>query len=600
MIKIIKTIIKKNIDHLFIIIKCIKLFWNSSKKYFIALSVSNVLSGAIMPMHLLLWNNFLNSVVDINIKKAILWLSIDGVLITVNDLLSHINGYFRTMQINYTNIYISNILLDKLGQFELENYDNTDTYNQISRVSKETLNRTSDIAYNITNIIRNLVLLAGIVGILFYYNYIIVIGVILSYFPIFITEIKVSRKLYNIYKERIECIRLIECLKNLLIKYENIKEIKIFKANKYIKKNIMETYDIHIKQDKKVRAVNLKVQTKAKIFQYIITYSAKILIVIDFLLKRVNIGSVNMYIDSIDSFQQTIGDIINAVTTLYDNNLYLEELFYFINEEPIKLNEGNLIFNGEFKEICFKNVYFKYPRGNKYVLKNINMRFEANKSYMIVGINGAGKTTIAKLISYLYNPTKGKILIDGIDINMYTPDSYRDYVSAIFQDFIKYPIDIESNIKIGDYRISNDERMKDAINKVGLSDFICSLENKYKTKLQNEWKDGIELSLGQWQRIAIARADFANRPILIMDEPTASLDARAESDLFSSIKNIIKNRMCILISHRMSAAKDVDYIYVIKDCQIIEEGSFASLIEKKGEFKKMFDIQAKKFISEQE
>lgn len=527
-------------------------------------------------------------------------LSIDGLLIVMNNMLVNINSYFRTMQINYANIYISNILLDKISEFELENYDDVHTYNQISMISKETLNRTSNIAYSITDIIKNIVWLMGVVGILFQYNCMIVIGVVFSFLPIFITEIKASQKVYNIYKTRIENIRLIECFKNLLLKYENIKEIKIFKADRYIKNSILETYAMHIKQDKKIRTVNLKAKVKANIIQYIITYSVKIFIIIEFLLKRANVGLVNMYINSIDSFQQSIEDIINSLTGLYDNNLYLQELFRFMNVEPVRLNKGNDIFDGNFKEIRFENVYFKYPRGEKYVLENINMKFEANKSYMIVGINGAGKTTIAKLISYLYEPTMGQIFIDDKDIKMYAPDSYRKYISAIFQDFIKYPIDIETNIRIGDISISDSERMRDAAFKVGLNDFIDGLEDKYKTKLQNEWENGIELSLGQWQRIAVARADFANRPILIMDEPTASLDAKAESDLFSRIKNIAQNRMCILISHRMAAAKDVDYIYVIKDCQIIEEGSFASLIDKRGEFKKMFDIQAKKFVSEQE
>lgn len=214
---------------------------------------------------------------------------------------------------------------------------------------------------------------------------------------------------------------------------------------------------------------------------------------------------------------------------------------------------------------------------------------------MIVGINGAGKTTIIKLLSYLYAPTKGEITIDDKNIKLFDPDLYREQLSVVFQDFIRYPIDIETNIKIGDYQIVDDERMEMAAKNVGLDNFVNRLPQKYKTKLQSEWTDGVEMSLGQWQRLAIARADFANKPIIIMDEPTASLDAHAENKLFDDIKRITTEKTLILISHRMMAAKDVDYIYVLKDNQIVEEGSFKTLYELNGEFKKMYDIQAEKY-----
>lgn len=578
-----------------IICKSLCLLWRSSKKCLLTVVFVNILAGLVMPINMILWRNFLNSVVDSKIKQVVVWLSLYGVLVVINTLLLHLCSYLKTMQIDYVNIYISDILLNKINELNLMDFDDVDTYNQISIVSGESVGRTSRIADNIMNIIKNLVTMLGTMGILISYNLSLVFVIIVSFLPLFLININISQKLYDIFDERIERIRFIECLKNILIKYENIKEIKILKSNRYLKKIIMDIYNTHLKQDKKIRLLNLIKQTKANIIQCFISYGIKIYIIIDFMQKGVDVGSINMYINSIDAVQQSIGEVLDTFAALYDDNLYLKTLFEFINRIPNKLSHGKIRFDGNFKEICFKNVYFKYPKSNEYILKGVNMLFEEKKSYMIVGINGAGKTTIIKLLSYLYAPTKGEITIDDKDIKLFDPDLYREQLSVVFQDFIRYPIDIETNIKMGDYKIADDERMKMAAKNIGIDDFINGLPQKYKTKLQSEWTDGVELSLGQWQRLAIARADFADKPIIIMDEPTASLDAHAENKLFNDIKRITREKTLILISHRMMAAKDVDYIYVLKDNQIIEEGSFRTLYELNGEFKKMYEIQAEKY-----
>lgn len=359
-----------------IICKSMCLLWRSSKKCLLAVVFVNILAGSVMPVNMILWKNFLNSVVDSEIKQVVVWLSLYGVLVVINTLLLHLCSYLKTMQIDYVNIYISNILLNKINELNLRDFDDAETYNQISMVSGESIGRTSRIADNIMNIIKNLVTIVGTMGILISYNLSIIIVIIISFFPLFLININISQKLYDIYDERIERIRFIECLKNILIKYENIKEIKVIKADKFLKKIIMDIYDLHLKQDKKIRLSNLMKQTKANVIQFFISYGIKIYIIIDFMLKKVDVGSINMYINSIDTVQQSIGEVLDTLAALYDDNLYLKTLFEFINKVPNKLSHGKIRFDGEFKKICFKNVYFKYPRGNEYILKGVNMLFE--------------------------------------------------------------------------------------------------------------------------------------------------------------------------------------------------------------------------------
>ena len=249
-----------------------------------------------------------------------------------------------------------------------------------------------------------------------------------------------------------------------------------------------------------------------------------------------------------------------------------------------------------FQSIEFCHVYFKYPNTEKYILENINFRIENKKSYLLVGLNGAGKTTLIKLLCGLYEPTKGEILLNGINIEKYKKEDVNELFTAVFQDYIRYPLDIESNIKISNIeKWDNNSRMIYLVKKFGLENMIRELPYKYKTRLLNEWKDSTELSGGQWQKLAICRGLFSEAPVLIMDEPTAALDPQAENDLMNNIKEISDDRVCIIISHRYTTATTVNEIMVLENKTIQEKGTFNQLMSKRGAFFSLFSIQADKY-----
>ncbi|MCJ7443226.1 MAG: ABC transporter ATP-binding protein/permease, partial [Methanotrichaceae archaeon] len=247
--------------------------------------------------------------------------------------------------------------------------------------------------------------------------------------------------------------------------------------------------------------------------------------------------------------------------------------------------------------ITFNNVSFNYPGSSKDALQNINIKILPNSIVALVGENGSGKTTLIKLICRLYDPRTGTVTIDGIDIRLFLTSELRKAISIIFQDFAHYNLTVRENIWIGDINLSpKHEKILDASQRSGANNVISRLKNGYETCLGKWFKDGEEISSGEWQKIALARAFLRDSPIIILDEPTSSIDPIAENEIFKYLRELAACRCLILISHKLSVARMADKIYVLRDGKIIETGSHEELIRCDGAYAKMFEAQAKNYI----
>lgn len=292
--------------------------------------------------------------------------------------------------------------------------------------------------------------------------------------------------------------------------------------------------------------------------------------------------------------ENSIRIILDSVASLYSDNLYMENLIALTKMESNMKDFGKRVLTEEFEVIEFKNVSFKYPNTEKYVLKDINIKFEKKKSYALVGLNGSGKTTFVKLLMRLYDPQKGEVLIDGINIKEFTIKSLRENIGVIFQDFIRYPLTVKENINIGSKeKEDNLKSIIEAAKISGADEFINNLPLKYESMLQKEWDNGSELSVGQWQKIAIARAILRDSSILILDEPSSALDPKSEYEMFQKMKNLMIGKMSIMITHRFSNVRIVDEIFVMQNGEIVEFGTHENLMKKEGEYFKLYNIQAK-------
>jgi ATP-binding cassette subfamily B protein len=302
-----------------------------------------------------------------------------------------------------------------------------------------------------------------------------------------------------------------------------------------------------------------------------------------------------MYVTLFRQGQSAVGAALSAVGGLYEDNLYLSNLFEYL-EQPVTSSTGRSKAGPVPGDgIRFEDVEFTYPGAAKPALSNINMHVRPGESLALVGENGSGKTTMIKLLTRLYRPTRGRILLDGLDLEEWEESILRRRIGVIFQDFARYQMLAGENIGAGDEPAFDDEaRWRTAASKGLAAEFVEQLPAAYHTQLGKWFKDGRELSGGQWQKIALARAFMRGEAdILVLDEPTAAIDAGAEAEVFEHFRELTHNRIAIVISHRFSTVRVADQILVLDEGRIIESGSHESLMADAGHYAKLFSLQAR-------
>ena len=586
---------KKKI-HIFV--KTIQLVYEASPSRMIIILIFSFVLGAILPIATYFWGLFIDGIpadiADYDIRQAILFLTINAILLLAYEVFQRINRYNKDMQSDAINLLITNKVFKKAINLNMEQYDDPTIYNQINKINSEALGKSVSSINMCIELEENVVTLIGLMIIIFSYNPIIAFILLLIFVPVLANDIKINSKMYNIYESRIEHLRLVFDIKSLLIKYENVKEIKTYQTGENLVKRIENTYTKYLCEDKKVRKNNVQKQSFFDSIEHIFKLLIGIFIISDASKKKISVGNIVIYINAIESIIRTIGRIELTLADIYNDSLYMESLFKFLQLEEEQ--EGGKKEIKEIESIKLRNLYFKYPKDENYILKDINLDLQPQRSYLIAGLNGAGKTTLIKIICGIYKPSKGVMLINGIDSKEIDMKSYRKLFATVYQDFIHYPFNVKENIVYGDIeKLQNHAKIEKAAERAGALSYIHELPQKFETQLKNEWTRGTELSIGQWQKIAIARCFYADSQIVILGEPTASLDAISESEIYDKIEEFLKKTTCIVISHRLSVAKLVDQIIVIDDHKIAEEGDFYDLMSYDSQFKSMYSLQADKY-----
>jgi len=308
------------------------------------------------------------------------------------------------------------------------------------------------------------------------------------------------------------------------------------------------------------------------------------------------LGDLVLFLLVFQRAQNTGQELIGQISRFFEDHLYIGQLFDFLEVKPSISSPENPVPSdpSDTDELRVSNVSFSYPGADKIVLKNIDMRLEPGKVVAIVGANGCGKTTLIKLLCRLYDPTDGNIRVGDVNAREYDLDDYRRQFSVIFQDFSRYHETVDSNIRFGDIRLdAGDPALAEAARQSGADSFIRELPNEYQTLLGRMFDGGVELSIGQWQKIALARAFLRPSRFIILDEPTSAMDPSAEFELFENFRERIGNRAALVISHRLSTIRLADYVYVMDQGSIVEQGTHDQLFEQKGLYFNAFQKQGK-------
>lgn len=493
--------------------------------------------------------------------------------------------------------HFQNTLFDKALSLDLSDYDNPEFYNIFTRALSESNNRaikTVDLLGNLVNILFTLLSVSFVIFSLEPYLILIALTAFISSF------IVGKIRNYINYKQNFEMTkqkRIRDYVQRVVYSNKYAKEIRLSNIYKVLKLKFDNAINESINIVKKYAIKNVIVNIAMPIINQVFVYYSTILYVgYKTLVKNtLPLADCIVIIRSIWQVSNTLSELSNSIINLHNQSLYVDNINKFLERSPKVINQNKTInVNTVNENIIFRNVSFKYENENRFVLKNISFNISKGEKIALVGLNGAGKTSLLKLLLRLYDPTSGTILLDGKDIKRYDIDSYRNLYSTVLQDLKMFSLSISDNILCG---IDKDESViYDSLKASGLLDKVIKLEKGINTVITKEFDEhGVIFSGGEVQRLALSRAFAKDCPIIILDEPSSALDPISENKLFENILNICKEKTVILVSHRLSSVTSADKILVLKDGEIVEQGNHKKLMMDNKFYAKLFKRQAQNY-----
>ncbi|MDA9004302.1 ABC transporter ATP-binding protein/permease [bacterium] len=489
---------------------------------------------------------------------------------------------------------INVMILEKALTLELAHFEDAEYYDKLVRARREASSRPLSLVTKTFDLLRNVISLIAIGVFLFQFSPYAVLLLSIAGVPAFIAEAKFSGEAFRVNKRRSAERRMQIYLEMVLTREDGVKEVKLLQLGKIF----LQRYgDIFLAIYKEDRSLVLRrgvwgyglgiIASGAFYFAYGWVGFAAIA-------GAITIGQMTMYIAQFRLGQSAVTSSLTSVNGMYEDNLYLSNLTEYLEHE-VPEQSGNLHAGPRPEDgIRFESVSFFYPGSDVPALDNVSLHITPGESLAIVGENGSGKTTLIKLLTRLYTPTQGQILLEGLPLQEWDIDTLRRKIGVIFQDFARYQLIVGENIGIGDSdNLASESEIEIAAKKGMADEFVRDLPSGYKTQLGTWFKDGKELSGGQWQKVALSRAFMRSKAdILILDEPTAAIDAKAEADIFAHFAELTANRISIIISHRFSTVRRADHIIVLEKSKIMEQGSHEELLELGGQYATLFKLQA--------
>ena len=495
-------------------------------------------------------------------------------------------------------------IMEKSKQLDIASFDNHAFYEKMENASREAGNRPLMILSQTFGVVSVLIELISYLVILFAAPKLApaTLVIIAVSVPSAIINFIYRRKNFQYMRHRSKERRQMAYYSNLLVDKDLIKEVRMFGlADTFIGK-FLQAFNTYFKGLKRLILGESSWHIAIGVASGLVNLVFYILIAMQVFSGDIMIGDYTLYTGAIASIAVCIDTLITASGTIYEGTLFIDNLISFMNEkQTVKpaISPAPTVERNTGHTIEFRDVSFRYPGTKRDVLHKVNMHIGPGETMALVGLNGAGKTTLIKLLIRLYDPTEGMILLDGKDIREYDLRSLYQTFGIIFQDFGKYAVTVEENIRFGD--IEKDGDIEYAAMQSAAKDYIERLPKGYETPLMRIFEpDGMELSIGQWQKLAIARAFYADSEILILDEPTASLDPIAEQEIFNQFDRLRSNKTTIFVSHRLSSSVDADQIVVLENGCLVEKGDHRTLMEMQGKYYQLFSTQAKRYISEKE
>lgn len=575
----------------------LKIIMQYKKKYLILIVLFSVLQAILPFLSLYISQSILNFIqtgvnaVDSYIKYIAMF-----ILINISISISkQLNAHYLNLYRDYLYYELNCLIMNKTNDLSLADYENPEMYNSIQRAEQEIGIRPFNIISTLVGMISSVITLFSSLLILLQWHWFSILGFIVLPFLTFSYFKKISEYEYQTKYNRSTNERKSWYISHLLTKDRFIKEIKLFDLNEYL---VERFKDYRFKFHQQNRYIFFKKDSFSLAYQLTNTLISSFLAILAFyeaIIGYILVGNVMTYINVVSKIENAISAIVVSYFSLVQDNMYVENIRTYLTYENKTLN--NIVSEKqkikEIKKIKIINLSFKYPNSKEIVLDKINLEICAGENFALVGKNGSGKTTLIKILCGLYDNYEGAIYVNDINLRNIEMSSYKKLISAIFQDYNCYEFTAKENISFGDIQNFDDlTRVREAAKISGADEFISKLPMGINQQLGNWFEEGIQLSGGQWQKIAISRAFMKKSHLLILDEPSASLDPISEYNFYEKIIHEDTGNIKIFITHRFNNAKFTDKIIVMDKGKIVEFGSHESLIKNKQLYYKMYSISS--------
>ena len=485
------------------------------------------------------------------------------------------------------------LILEKALTLDLAHFEDSEFYDKMSQARSQASSRPLSLISRIFGLGQSALTLLTFSGLLLHFSIWAVVVLVVAAIPSFIAETRFSEHAFRLFRWRSPETRQQHYLETLLAREDYAKEVQLYQLGKMLLQRYRDIFDRLYKEDRNLTVLKGVWGYLLGLLSTIAFYGAYTWMVIEAIAGKISLGEMTMYLVVFRQGQSTFASALTSIGGMYEDNLYLANLYEFL-EQPVPQPDGNITMGIVSEGIRFENVSFCYPQSQEPILKDISLHLKHGEKLAIVGENGSGKTTLIKLLTRLYVPSQGRILLDGIDLNDWDIDVLRKRIGVIFQNFVQYQFTVGENVGVGDVEHFDDQQEWEVAAEKGMAKpFIEHMPQGFGTQLGKWFKGGQELSGGQWQKIALSRAFMRSQAdILVLDEPTAAMDAVAEMSIFNHFRALTKNQMVVLISHRFSTVRMADKIIVMANGKIIEQGSHEQLLDLNGRYAHLFALQA--------
>jgi ATP-binding cassette subfamily B protein len=580
--------------------RALELVWTTSRTLTLALAILTVLAGVLPAAIAWVGQLIVDAVVaaidapDPDTRGVIELLALEAGIVVVLAAcqrgISASQSLLRALLGQRVNVMI----LEKALTLQLAQFEDSEFYDKLTQARREASSRPLSLVNRTFGLAQNILSLASYAALLFAFSPWAVLILIVAGLPSFFAEAKFSGDRFRLFRWRSPDTRMQMYLETVMAREDGVKEVKLFQLGPRLLDRYKSIFKKLFAEDRKL---TLRRDGWGFVLGLVSTaafYGAYVWIVLATIAREITLGAMTMYLMLFRQGQTAVGAILSAISGMYEDNLYVSNLYEYL-EQPVLTQSGTRTSGPSPEEgLELRDVSFRYPGATEYALSDLSLSLTPGSSLAIVGENGSGKTTLIKLITRLYEPTSGSIRLDGLDLREWDVDALRQRIGVIFQDFGRYQFTVGENIGAGDVRrIEDTGRWREAAEAGRAAPFIDDLPDTYQTQLGRWFKGGRELSGGQWQKVALSRAFMrSDADILVLDEPTAAMDAASEASIFEHFRRMSQDKMTILISHRFSTVRKADQIIVLEHGRVRESGDHESLMAEDGQYAHLFRLQA--------